>query len=43
MPGRNTWHPLATLLFVTPRPEPVLASTALTQEEDAALAGIGVF
>jgi hypothetical protein len=43
VPGRNTWHPLATLLFVTPRPEPVFVSTALTPEEDAALARLPVF
>ncbi|SDG59782.1 hypothetical protein SAMN05216338_1001857 [Bradyrhizobium sp. Rc2d] len=42
-PGRNTWHPEATMLFVAPRPERQPASTTLTEEEDAALASLAVF
>lgn len=38
--GCSTWYPEATLLFVTPRPEPALVHAVLSPEDDAAMANL---
>lgn len=41
-PGCDIWHPEATLLFVTPRPEATLVHETLSKEDEAALANFSL-